>query len=199
MTDLYGIYENGTRTTGGLLLLAFVQDKLLKHIFDLLRSQGVPCYIAGGYVREWLLGQPGKDVDIVVAGAAIPLARRIANRTGGAFYVLDQETDAARIIYRTPSELTVDLAAMRGGDIIADLQMRDFTVNAMAVDVREYDSSLPRVIDPCGGQADLMACILRATNEGVFQQDAVRLLRAVRFVATLGLRIRRNGFARNWH
>jgi len=172
-----------------MVSLAFVQNEHLKRIFDLLRSQPLPCYVAGGYVREWLLGQPGKDVDIVVAGAAIPLARCIANRTGGAFYVLDEAMEAARIVYRAPSELTVDLAAMRGGDIIADLQMRDFTVNAMAVDVREYDAPQPRVIDPCGGQADLAARILRATREDAFQQDAVRLLRAVRFVATLGLRI----------
>ncbi|MBC7262646.1 MAG: CCA tRNA nucleotidyltransferase, partial [Chloroflexi bacterium] len=169
--------------------LAFVQDDHLKRILDLLRSQPLPCYVAGGYVREWLLGQPGKDVDIVVAGAAIPLARRIANRTGGAFSVLDEETEAARIVDRAPSELTVDLAAMRGGDIVADLQMRDFTVNAMAVDVRDYEVLQPPVIDPCGGQADLAAHILRATNENAFRQDAVRLLRAVRFVATLGLRI----------
>nr|MBC7244817.1 CCA tRNA nucleotidyltransferase [Chloroflexota bacterium] len=169
--------------------LPFVHDELLKRIIDLLRSQPMPCYIAGGYVREWLLGQPGKDVDIVVAGAAIPLARRIANRTGGAFYVLDEETEAARIVYRTPSELTVDLAAMRGADIIADLQMRDFTINAMAVDVRECNAEQPHIFDPCGGQADLATRILRATSEQAFQQDAVRLLRALRFAATLGLRI----------
>lgn len=169
--------------------MSLVQDKHLKRIMDLLRSQSLPCYVAGGYVREWLLGQPGKDVDIVVAGAAIPLARRIANKTGGAFYVLDEETEAARIVYRTPYELTVDLAAMRGADIIADLQMRDFTINAMAVDVRECEAEHPRIIDPCSGQADLTARILRATSEQAFRQDAVRLLRALRFAATLGLRI----------
>jgi len=166
-----------------------VKNKLLKRIIDLLCSKELPCYIAGGYVREWLLGQQGKDVDFVVAGAAIPLARQVANETAGAFYVLDEGMDAARIVYPAPLDLVVDFAAMRGADIVADLCARDFTINAMAVDVRECYAHRPQIIDPCGGQRDLAARVLRATNERVFQQDAVRLLRAVRFVATLGLSV----------
>lgn len=169
--------------------MPLIQDDLLKRILDLLLIAARPCYIAGGYVREWLLGQPGKDVDFVVAGAAIPLARRIANQTGGAFYVLDEETDAARIVYRPPSELIVDLAAMRGPDIIADLQARDFTINAMAVDIRHWGQPQPPILDPCGGQSDLASRILRATSERAFQNDPVRLLRALRFAATLNLNI----------
>ncbi len=167
----------------------WTQHDLLKCILALLRSEATPCYIVGGRVREWLLSQPGTDIDLVVAGAAIPLARRIANETGGAFYVLDQETDTARIVYRTPSDLTVDMAAMRGPDIFADLRARDFTINAMAVDVREWCQPQPQVLDPCGGQSDLAARVLRATNELAFEQDPVRLLRAVRFAATLNLNI----------
>jgi len=174
--------------------LPLIGHGLLKRILDLLRSEALPCYIAGGYVREWLLSdsegsQSGRDVDLVVEGDAIPIARRIANETGGAFYVLDDETDAARIVYGEPFDLTVDLAAMRGPDIVADLKARDFTINAMAIDVHECDKPQPRVLDPCGGQGDLAGRILRATNEYAFQQDPVRLLRALRFAATLNLRI----------
>jgi len=162
---------------------------LLRRIIGFLRSEATPCYIAGGYVREMLLGQQGKDVDLVVPAGAISLARRLADHTGGAFFVLDKETDAARIVYPAPSGLIVDVAAMRGPDILADLQERDFTINAMAVDVREYDDPRPAILDPCDGKSDLEARILRATSEHAFQQDAVRLLRALRFVATLNLRI----------
>jgi putative nucleotidyltransferase with HDIG domain len=157
-------------------------------IIDLLRSQPAPCYIAGGYVRDWLLGRAGKDVDFAVAEGAIPVARRIANRTGGAFYVLDDEMDAARIVY-PELEFVADFAGLRGAGIDADLRARDFTVNAMAVDVRDCEQADPPVLDPCAGQRDLAMHILRATSENAFRQDPVRLLRAVRFQIALGLQV----------
>jgi putative nucleotidyltransferase with HDIG domain len=168
--------------------LPLIQNDLLQRIVDLLRAQPGPCYIAGGWVRDWLLGRAARDVDFSVAEAAIPLARRIANATGGAFYVLDDEMDAARIVYRE-TEFVVDLAGLRGADITADLRARDFTVNAMAVDLRDCAQPDPPVLDPCGGQRDLAAHILRATNEGAFRQDPVRLLRAVRFQVALSLQV----------
>lgn len=140
-------------------------------------------------MREWLLGLPGKDLDLTVAGRAIPLARRIGNATGGAFYVLDEATDTARVVYREPVGLVVDFAALRGPDIETDLRARDFTVNAMAVDVRTAESVQPPILDPTGGQTDLAARLLRATSEQAFQHDPVRLLRAVRFAAVLDLGI----------
>jgi len=162
---------------------------LVQRVLNWLMQETTVCYIAGGYVREMLLGQPAKDIDLVVPTGAIPLARRLADATGGAFYALDTDTDAARIVYRRPDELVVDLAAMRGPDIVADLQARDFTINAMAVDVRHSSQAQPAILDPCHGQQDLARRVLRATSEQAFQQDPVRLLRAVRFAARLGLSI----------
>ncbi len=170
-------------------LMSYAQDELLKRIIRFLTQAVASCYISGGYVRDLVLGRQAKDIDFVVPAGAIPLARRLADDTGGAFYALDEETDAARIVYPSPSRWVVDLAAMRGPDILADLRARDFTVNAMAVDIRDCFEPEPTIIDPCAGQSDLAAGILRATSEQAFRQDAVRLLRAVRFVATLNLRI----------
>jgi tRNA nucleotidyltransferase/poly(A) polymerase len=189
------------------------QNDLLKQVIGFLRSEAPRCYIAGGYVRERLLGQQPKDVDLVVPVGAIPLARRLADATGGAFYVLDEETDAARIVYRVgpslgksarpcaarkatfetsgrkPSDLMVDLTAMRGPDITADLKARDFTINAMAIDAGDYLEHHPAIHDPCHGQRDLAAHLVRATGEQAFRKDPVRLLRALRFAATLDLQI----------
>jgi len=168
--------------------MTLINNNLLKRIIDLLRAHPSPSYLAGGWVRDWMLGRAGKDVDFAVAEGAIALARRIANRTGGAFYVLDEEMDAARIVY-TDRDFVVDFAGLRGADIDADLRDRDFTVNAMAVDVRDCEQPDPPVLDPCGGRADLAARILRATNEDAFRHDPVRLLRAVRFQIALRLRM----------
>jgi len=169
--------------------LSLIQNDLLVRVADLICATGTPCYVVGGFVREWLLQRSSSDLDLAVAGAAIPLARRIADRTGGAFYVLDERLDAARIVYRRPTGVTVDIARMRGPDIATDLGARDFSINAMAVNVRGWDESQPGVLDPCGGRGDLEAGILRATSDGAFQSDPLRMMRAVRFMATLGFRL----------
>jgi len=155
-----------------------------------LRAEAQPCYLVGGYVRDLLLSRPAKDVDVVVQSGAIPLARRLANATGGAFYVLDDETEAARIVYPLRSVgSVVDVASMRGPDLLADLKARDFTINAMAIDIEDAFRPDATIIDPCDGQSDLRARTLRATSGQVFQRDPVRMLRALRFAATLGYRV----------
>jgi tRNA nucleotidyltransferase/poly(A) polymerase len=167
-----------------------LENRALQRAIRFLRDAAVPCFVAGGSVRDRLLGRPSKDVDIVVETGAIPLARRLADATQGAFYVLDESTDAARVLYRKPSgDLVVDVAAMRGPDLEADLSERDFTVNAMAVAIADFFSSEPEVIDPCGGQSDLLAGVLRATSEHAFVRDPIRMLRALRFEAKLGFQI----------
>ena len=166
------------------------RDDLFGQIVHFLHAEEQPCYLAGGYVRDLLLSQPAKDVDVVVRTGAIPLARRLANATGGAFYALDEETDAARIVYPlAPAGYVVDIAAMRGPDLIADLKARDFTINAMAIDIRDAFRLDATIIDPCDGQRDLRDRTLRATSGQAFQRDAVRMLRALRFAVTLGYRI----------
>ena len=170
-------------------------DDRLTQVLQWLRRQSTACYIVGGTVREWLRGCAAKDLDIAVDGAALVLARRLANETGGSYYVLDRETDAGRVVYQGDRELTVDLAGLRGPDIIADLRGRDFTINAMALAVGPALESAPVVLDPCDGQGDLSAGLLRATHEAAFREDPVRLLRAVRFAASLDLRVESNTLA----
>lgn len=165
-------------------------ETLVPVVVGFLRSRVSQSYLAGGYVRDRLLGHTARDVDIVVPGGAIQLARELADATGGRFYILDRGTDAARVVYPSlAADCTIDVAAMRAPDIVADLRLRDFTINAMALEVQDALKPLSSVIDPCGGRADLRAQILRVTHRGAFADDPVRLLRAVRFVATLGLSI----------
>ena len=164
--------------------------RFLQGIIHIVLERSVPCYVAGGYVRdEHVLGRESKDLDLVVPDGAIRLARELADATGGAFYILDRDTDAARIVYSEPVGWMVDVAAMRAPDIQGDLRLRDFTINAMAIDIRHLMDGQPSILDPCNGQADLRQGILRATGPDAFRQDPVRLLRAVRFAARLGLTI----------
>jgi poly(A) polymerase len=144
-------------------------------------------YIVGGAVRDAYLHLPLHDLDLAVLGNGCPLARHIANRLDGAYYTLDRERGVGRaLIPWDDGQLTVDVARFRGPDLLIDLQMRDFTLNAMAVSLT---SDLQAVIDPLGGLQDLEARRLRQCGPESIVSDPVRALRAVRASVAYNLRI----------
>jgi tRNA nucleotidyltransferase/poly(A) polymerase len=152
-----------------------------------LAERDDPVYLVGGAVRDALSGRPIHDVDLVLPRGATSLARRIADRYNGDVFILDAERDVARALITTPEgRLNIDVAAFRAEDLLADLQDRDFTVNAMAVDLR---GDLSLLIDPLDGQSDLYGRMLRRCAEDSIRHDPIRALRAVRQSVSLGLYI----------
>ncbi|MBS1679038.1 MAG: hypothetical protein JST08_16800 [Actinobacteria bacterium] len=146
-----------------------------------------PVYLVGGAVRDLLSGRGRADIDLVVEGDPGALARALGaeplaahSRFGTLKVDLDgHEVDIAatrRESYVRPGALpTVEL----GAPIRTDLARRDFTVNAMAVDLAE-----PReLIDPYDGRADLGAGVLRAIHGASFRDDPTRAIRAARYAA----------------
>jgi putative nucleotidyltransferase with HDIG domain len=109
----------------------------------------------------------------------------VADTLDGAYFPLDEERGTGRALLTEPdgSRIELDFALLRGADLEADLLARDFSINAMALDDGD------NLIDPTGGQADLAARRIRATHEDAFQDDPVRLLRAVRMEAELSTTI----------
>ena len=97
-------------------------------------------------------------------------------------YVLDAELDVARVLV---DDTMIDFARLRDADLDRDLAGRDFTINAMAIDLDQPD----RVIDRFNGQADLDEGIIRAIGETALTSDPVRMLRAVRQSASLAMAI----------
>jgi tRNA nucleotidyltransferase/poly(A) polymerase len=147
---------------------------------DLLEDYPDPVYIVGGAVRDALLRQPIKDVDIAVPKGGIKLARKIANAFGGDFFPLDSERDVGRAIVAIPDgRLLIDVSGFRGDSLEADLRDRDFTINAMAVDLH---GDLNKVIDATGGATDALAKIIRRCNPDAIARDPIRALRAVRLL-----------------
>jgi putative nucleotidyltransferase with HDIG domain len=144
-------------------------------------------YLVGGAVRDAILNQVSRDLDFAVAGKAINLARRVANELGGAFYPLDQERDYGRVVLqeRGQNRLIIDFTPVQAGDLETDLRARDFTINAMAVELHEPQS----LLDPLGGLADLRNKQLRACSNHSISDDPIRILRAVRFAARFNLHI----------
>jgi tRNA nucleotidyltransferase/poly(A) polymerase len=158
-----------------------MQDKLFELNFD------KPLYIVGGAVRDAFLHQPIKDLDLAVADHAIKIARKIANALEGDFYIMDAEREVARVLLNTgQGRLTIDVAGFRGDDLLADLQGRDFTINAMAVDML---GDLNLLIDPLHGESDTSKKLVRMCTSDSIAEDPIRTLRAVRQSVQLAFHI----------
>jgi putative nucleotidyltransferase with HDIG domain len=141
-----------------------------------------PAWIVGGAIRDALLGQGVADADLAVhRGEEERAARAIARVAGGSAFTLSQEFATWRAVAPTDG-WHVDVSGLRAESIEDDLRARDFTVNAIAVPLAGGEP-----IDPTGGIADADAGILRAASESAFEEDPLRLLRAVRLAAGMGL------------
>ena len=138
---------------------------------------GEDAWVVGGAVRDELLGRPVVDLDIALADPRAA-AHAYARRSGGAPFPLSDRHGAWRVAL--DGGRTVDFTPLRSA-IEDDLATRDFTVNAIAVPLAGGEA-----IDPFGGRRDLDELVLRRVSDGAFQDDPLRLLRAVRFVDQFG-------------
>ena len=140
-----------------------------------------PAWVVGGALRDELLGREVVDVDVACADPELA-ARLYSRLAGGAVFPLSERHGAWRVAFRAGS--TVDFTPLHGETIEDDLASRDFTVNAMARPLEGGD-----LVDPLGGEADLAAARLRAVSPAIFDDDPLRLLRAVRLEDELGFRL----------
>lgn len=161
------------------------------------RGHGV--FLVGGLPRDVVLGvPPGPDIDLVIEGDAVGVAQAVAERHGG------QATAFARFgtaKWTRRDGTSIDLVSTRAesyphpaalptverGTLADDLGRRDFTVNALAIDVSA--ARFGEVVDPCGGMADLSAGVVRVMHAQSFVDDPTRILRAVRLEDRLGFRM----------
>jgi tRNA nucleotidyltransferase (CCA-adding enzyme) len=148
-------------------------------------------YVVGGAVRDLLLGRVPHELDFVVEGDAVAVARRAADRLGGDVTVHDRFGTATV----TAPGATFDLAGARreryerpgalpdvelGASLAEDLGRRDFTVNAIALHLADGELTFHP-----GAEADLAAGVLRVLHDGSFRDDPTRLLRLARYAARL--------------
>jgi tRNA nucleotidyltransferase/poly(A) polymerase len=162
---------------------------LLEAVLAVLGRRSFQGWLVGGSVRDRQLGRPSTDLDVCVAGvpagegpareAAFAVAREVAADLSTPFFTLSHEFGAYRVVGRGA---TLDLTALRRGGLEADLGLRDFTVNAMALPLGGGP-----LVDPFHGKDDLSAGRLTAVSSHIFRDDPARLMRAVRFAHTLRL------------
>jgi poly(A) polymerase len=169
-----------------------LQKFLTPALLELLPSpvEGPQVWLVGGAVRDHFLQRQSFDLDFVVAGDALRLARRIADALGGKYYDLDKERGAGRVLApgSDGEEWVFDFTRMRGASLQEDLWDRDFTINALAFAPHNLDI----LIDPTGGLKDLHDSLLRACKSEAIQNDPVRALRAVRIASELEFHIEPN-------
>ncbi len=186
---------------------------LIKLIGKEADSLGINAFLVGGFVRDLLLGSKNYDLDVVVEGDAIKFAGILADRTGASLVVhhkfgtativrdwpkwlgpplnvdgkfkIDVAT-ARKEVYERPAALpTVAFSSLRD-----DLYRRDFTINAMAVNINRHNFGL--FMDFFGGTRDLEDRIVRILHDKSFIDDPTRIFRAVRFEQRFGFSIEKH-------
>lgn len=182
-------------------------DKKIFHtISDIVEEKGQQCFVIGGFVRDLLLGRESKDVDIVVVGSGIELAKEVAKKykrvrvnyfknfgtamlNFGDFEV--EFVGARKESYRRESRKPI----VEDGTLDDDQKRRDFTINALALSLNK--ANYGELIDPFGGQQDLEAGIIRTPldPDTTYSDDPLRMMRAIRFATQLNFQIEEKSLA----
>ncbi|HZU11631.1 MAG TPA: HDIG domain-containing protein [Chloroflexota bacterium] len=174
------------------------RETLATHLARLFRDRGAELYLVGGAVRDQLLGQDDFDLDFATSAEPDTTASILATlgagrpyRVGEKFGTIGLALDGRPVEITTYRTEEYEAGSRKpqvqfGRSLRADLERRDFTINAMARDPLTGD-----LIDPLGGRDDLVAGLIRAvgTPEERFAEDPLRLLRAVRFASRLGFHV----------
>jgi poly(A) polymerase len=174
--------------------------KVLKAAGRLGAKEDLEVYTVGGFVRDLILNVPSKDVDIMVIGDGVAFARTLGKHLGVSEIVEYGDFGTALIPY---GEFLIEVASARSEeyssdsrkpkvvytDLKGDLSRRDFTVNAMALNL--HPDHFGELVDEYGGIQDIQDKILRTPLDPVktFDDDPLRMMRAARFSAQLEFKL----------
>ncbi|OQY28491.1 MAG: hypothetical protein B6244_07000 [Candidatus Cloacimonetes bacterium 4572_55] len=185
--------------------------RLLSHLGEAGNTTGMGVYLVGGFVRDLLLKQKNYDIDIVVEGDAIEFAEFFCERYMGKRMTFKRKTFRRfqTVVLSLPDSyikggLKIDITTARleryqhpgalpeveTSSIKNDLYRRDFTINAIAVQINHH--RFGHIFDLFGGRRDLSLRVLRALHNGSFYDDPTRILRAIRFEQRFGFSIDKN-------
>lgn len=183
-------------------LSQYLTHPVFKVASEIVTEQNLQAYVIGGYVRDILLGRPSKDIDIVVVGNGLDLAKSCAAKLRVKKVSLFENFGTAQFVYK---DLDVEFVGARkesyrrdsrkpiveNGTLKDDQDRRDFTINAMALSL--HKDNFGELIDPFGGLEDLENHVLRTPLEPgtTYSDDPLRMMRAIRFATQLNFKIER--------
>lgn len=184
----------------------FIKGKVFNLISDIVTKNNQQAFVIGGYVRDLLLKRNSKDIDIVVLGSGIELAKEVADRLGNKTHVsvfknfgtamlkhknLEIEFVGARKeSYRRYSRKPI----IEDGTLEDDQKRRDFTINALAISLNK--DTYGNLVDPFEGLQHLNEKKIKTPldPDTTFSDDPLRMMRAIRFAAQLQFEIDEQAF-----
>ena len=185
-----------------------LNDKIFKTLSEVVTSENVQAYVIGGWVRDCLLKRdhPEKDIDIVVIGNGIEIARKAARKINpetkisvfknfGTAMFRNKEYEIEFVGARKESyDRNSRKPIVENGTLKDDQARRDFTINALAISLNE--ETFGNFLDPFGGVDDLKKKIIRTPldPDKTFSDDPLRMMRAIRFACQLNFTIEENTF-----
>jgi poly(A) polymerase len=179
----------------------FKDNKIFRIISKIITAENKQAFVIGGFVRDLFLNRPSKDIDIVVLGSGIELAKKVANTMGKNVHVTvfkrfgtamlryqDMEIEfvgARKESYRKDSRKP----AVESGTLEDDQNRRDFTINALALSL--HKDAFGELVDPFNGLDDLKKGIIRTPLDPniTFSDDPLRMIRGIRFATQLRFEI----------
>jgi len=167
------------------------QNRVVEEVQVAAAQSNVNLFLTGGAMRDMLAGMRIRDLDLVVEGPALKVAKSLCEHTGARTVSQDETRKSAELVF--PTGVTVQVAMSRQekyartgakpqvspATIQEDLRGRDFTCNAIALSLNKASRGL--LLDPMNGLADIERHELRATSTYGFYDDPSRLLRLIRF------------------
>ncbi|MCX6255632.1 MAG: HD domain-containing protein [Bacteroidia bacterium] len=185
-----------------------LNDKIFETLCSVVTSENVQAYVIGGWVRDCLLKRdhPDKDIDIVVIGSGIEIARKAARKIHpgikvsvfknfGTAMFKNNEYEIEFVGARKESyERGSRKPVVEDGTLEDDQKRRDFTINALAISINK--DSFGEFLDPFGGIDDLKKKLIRTplNPDKTFSDDPLRMMRAIRFASQLNFTIEENTY-----
>ncbi len=171
-------------------LLQFIDlNPDLKSLLSRIQKCDDDFWLVGGCLRNFILDLPQNDIDIACSADPTVLTRAWATEVSGRWFWLDEKRRQSRVLLK--NGLTLDFAPLRAPTITKDLQLRDFTINALALPL---DQSFPQSVlhDPTNGVNDLRNKQLVPCSSQSFIDDPLRMLKGIRHAVTLNFTLSAN-------
>jgi len=165
------------------LILFFDESRNLKLLISQMQESSDKFWLVGGCLRNSILDLPQNDIDISCSGDPTLLAQSWAKQVSAHWFWLDEGRRQSRVLLK--DGLDLDFTPLRASTITEDLQLRDFTINALALPLDEL-SQETELLDPTGGVDDLHQGRLVTCSPKSFIDDPLRMLKGIRHAVTLG-------------
>jgi len=194
--------ENKSQATNMQEALTHPVFKVIQQVAD---EMGVDAYVVGGFVRDFILYRPCKDIDVVVVGKGIELAQNVAARLGDKKVNVFKNFGTAQLIYE---DYDIEFVGARkesynresrkpvveDGTLEDDQKRRDFTINALAIGLNKKNYGV--LLDPFDGVGDIERRIIRTPLDPdiTYSDDPLRMMRAIRFATQLDFQIEPKSF-----